>query len=306
MTLPLNVNFPPLWHAAMAYCEHEDKSIRRLLHGRGGCYAGLEQVALDGFERYLLCTVFKTPAVELLAELEAIAQAVHEKAHTLIVQRRDLPGTPYEALFGAVPQQLIVSQQGLRYPIKFNVQNTGLFLDMATARSWLAERAEGKNVLNLFAYTCAFSVVAMRNGARACTNVDMSKSALSWGREAHRINQLATGNVNFLGLNILKSWSRIKKPGPYEVIIVDPPSFQKGSFVATKDYLKLVRRLPELAAPQCDVLLCLNAPEVGERFVHDLCDQYWPQGQFIGRLALPSVFKDIDPDRQLKLLHYRH
>ncbi len=162
-----------------------------------------------------------------------------------------------------------------------------------------------KKVLNLFAYTCAFSVVAMHHGAQQCTNVDMSKTALSWGRDNHRANQLDCRNVHFLGLNILKSWSRIKKSGPYDIIIIDPPSYQKGSFVAERDYPKVIRRLPELAAPNADILACLNAPEYGTALLLNVFEQQASQAQYLARLALPSVFKDLDPERQLKLLHYQ-
>ncbi len=303
-------SIPPMYHglwlAAVNYCLQSNKSIRRLMHGRGGLYPGLEQVTLDGFDHFLLCVLFKQPDEALNQTLTQLAEVLSSDAGpTLLIQRRYLPGTPYESPIGEVPNQQVVSQNTVDYALKFNAQNTGLFLDMETARAWLAQRAKNKNVLNLFAYTCAFSVVAMANGAKACTNVDMSKSALSWGRENHRINQLNTQCVNFLGVNILKSWSRIKKPGPYDVIVIDPPSFQKGSFVAERDYAKLMRRLPELAADGCEVLLCLNAPELPSSFLHDLCAEHWPGGKFIQRLALPEAFVDVNSERQLKLLHYQ-
>ena len=62
--------------------------------------------------------------------------------------------------------------------------------------------------------------------------------------------------------DILKSWSRIKKRSPYDIIIIDPPSFQKGSFAATKDYEKIIKNLMILANENCVVLSCLNAPEL--------------------------------------------
>jgi len=68
-------------------------------------------------------------------------------------------------------------------------QNHGLFLDMANGRQWLRENMmakPGARVLNLFAYTCAFSVVAKQAGAAEVINLDMSDGAVLF---ADRRNQ---------------------------------------------------------------------------------------------------------------------
>jgi 23S rRNA (cytosine1962-C5)-methyltransferase len=57
---------------------------------------------------------------------------------------------------------------------------------------------------------------------------------------------------------------------------VDPPSYQKGSFIATKDYARLMRRLPDLLAPDGQVLLCLNAPELGTAFLREQMSEIAP------------------------------
>jgi len=154
-------------------------------------------------------------------------------------------------------------------------------------------------VLNLFAYTCAFSVVALQAGARQVVNVDMSHSALAIGQKNHQINGI------FLPHDIFSSWGKITRSGPYELVIVDPPSYQKGSFVATKDYARLMRRLPDLVAPGGHALLCLNAPELGMAFLQDQMDEFAPELAFVERLANPPAFADADSERGLKVLVYR-
>ena len=52
--------------------------------------------------------------------------------------------------------------------------------------------------------------------------------------------------ASFLTHDIFSTWGKITRSGPYGLVIVDPPSYQKGSFVATKDYARLMRRLPDL------------------------------------------------------------
>jgi len=159
-------------------------------------------------------------------------------------------------------------------------------------------------VLNLFAYTCAFSVVAVQAGARQVVNVDMSGGAIAIGQQNHRLNGLDTG-ASFLPHDIFSTWGKIKRAGPYDLIIVDPPSFQKGSFVATKDYARLMRRLPDLLMPSGHALLCLNAPELGMAFLQDQMQELAPDLQFIERLSNPVVFADVSTERSLKVLLYR-
>ena len=89
------------------------------------------------------------------------------------------------------------------------------------------------------------------------------------------------------------------------MVIVDPPSYQKGSFVATKDYARLMRRLPELLAPGGHALLCLNAPELGLVFLQDQMQALAPELNLVQRVANPAVFADVSPERSLKVLAYQ-
>lgn len=290
----------------------------RLFHGRGCCFPGFEQVALDWFSPVVLLTLFKAsdPAWEqsLLAELQQVLQVAVDDGDispqavgAVLVQRRYLVDSPTEVLQGALPDSVFARRGELRFALKLgNNQNTGFFLDMEPGRQWLESFVAGRNLLNLFSYTCAFSVVGQAAGARSVVNVDMSRGALSQGRDNHRLNGLSTDSVRFLGENILKSWSRIRKPGPYDVAVIDPPSFQRGSFVAQKDYIKVLRRIPELMTAGADILVCLNAPELGEAFITEKMSEACPSCQLVGRLEPHVDFPDVDPDQQLKLFHFRY
>ena len=130
----------------------------------------------------------------------------------------------------------------------------------------------------------------------------MAKNALTTGRTNHHLNNLDTKKVKFMPYDILKSWSRIKKEGPYDIIIIDPPSFQKGSFEATKDYEKIIRRLDELAAVKCTILSCLNAPELNSDFIKDKFKEFAPLFKFERKLENLSEFQVIDEEKSLKNL----
>jgi 23S rRNA (cytosine1962-C5)-methyltransferase len=177
---------------------------------------------------------------------------------------------------------------------------------MAEGRRWVREQMQAcpkLKVLNLFAYTCAFSVAALQGGAKQVINLDMSQGALTIGQQNHQLNGYTSG-ASFLAHDLFKSWGKVSRGGPYDLIIVDPPSFQKGSFVATKDYARLMRRLPELLEFQGQVLLCLNAPELGVEFLRALMAEQAPELQFVERLANPKSFADVSEDRSLKVLVY--
>ncbi len=104
--------------------------------------------------------------------------------------------------------------------------------------------------------------------------------------------------------DIFSSWGKINRHGPYDLVIVDPPSYQKGSFVATKDYARLIKRLPDLLDAGGHAVLCLNAPELGLDFVQSQVEALAPELRFVQRVANPEVFADIDNDRALKVLVY--
>lgn len=178
---------------------------------------------------------------------------------------------------------------------------------MAAGRRWVREHlgpVPGARVLNLFAYTCAFSVVALQAGAGQVVNLDMSPGALAIGQLNHRLNGLDK-RASFLAHDLFKSWGKVSRGGPYDLVIMDPPSYQNGSFVATKDYARLLRRLPELLAPGGHALLCLNAPELGPAFIQDQMATEAPGLHFVQRLPNPPVFADVDEARSLKVLVYR-
>ncbi|KAF1047296.1 MAG: Ribosomal RNA large subunit methyltransferase I [Xylophilus sp.] len=88
---------------------------------------------------------------------------------------------------GAVPEPHVVTEAGARYRVHvLRGQNHGRFLDMAAGRQWVRGHLATwprARVLNLFAYTCAFSVVALQAGAKSVVNIDMSHGALATGQQ---------------------------------------------------------------------------------------------------------------------------
>ena len=299
----------------------------RIFHGRGGLYAGCEQWTLDVYPPVFVLTSFATTTDEQLATVGAALQArwqqiaPPDQAQSLnwVFQQRGQAARPQARsdtllMAGNVPDPHIVTEGPALFLVRvLRGQNHGLFLDMAEGRRWVREFAadfrqsegRGAKVLNLFAYTCAFSVAALQGGAAHVTNLDMARGALATGQQNHQLNGLAPQGASFLAHDLFNSWGKVTRGGPYDLVIADPPSYQKGSFVATKDYARLLRRLPDLMAPGGRALLCLNAPELPWAWLREQVDEHAPGLQLIERLAHPPAFADVDADRALKVGAYR-
>ena len=285
--------------------------VERLFHGRGGLFTGCEQITVDWYPPVLLLTAFK-PMEEsfqkqVFAALKDMWSGVWKQSGemNLVYQQRGTGISRVELVSGNVPEYHVVEEDGRKTVVHLmRGQNHGLFLDMRNGRQWVQEHAQGRKVLNLFSYTCAFSISAMKGGATEVVNIDMSKGALAIGRENHQLNNIHS-SVRLLGHDIFKSWGKLRKLGPYDLIIADPPSNQRGSFVATKDYARLLRKMPELLCDGGDILLCLNAPELPRTFLMDQVALECPELTYVEQVSNPGVFQDIDADRALKVLHYR-
>ena len=295
----------------------------RIFHGRGGRYPGCEQWTLDAYPPVWVLTSFLPAGEETEAQLATIGAALAQRWEALA------PGQPLKWVFqcrnealrtqgrtqtrlmaGSVPDPHVVTEQGAQFKVHvLRGQNHGLFLDMAAGRRWVRQYiarqpAPGScKVLNMFAYTCAFSVAALQAGAGQVVNIDMGKGALATGQQNHQLNQLAGGQ--FWPHDVFSSWGKIARTGPYQLVIMDPPSYQKGSFIATKDYARLIKRLPDLLVPGGHALLCLNAPELPLSFLTEQVAQIVPELEFIEQVANPAVFADVSPDKALKVLAYR-
>ncbi|MFX4230131.1 class I SAM-dependent methyltransferase [Aliarcobacter butzleri] len=285
--------------------ENKTFEIKRVFHGRGNFYEDFNYLTVDSLNEILFATFFEESSDEneIIKALKEIANAYNYK--TFIVQKKYKKDELNEAIIGEIPPFYIVVENGLKYKINFFNKNIGIFLDMKIGREYISSICKDKNVLNLFSYTCGFSVVAINAKAKQVVNVDMAKGALTTGRENHHLNNLDTKKVKFMPYDILKSWNRIKKEGPYDIIIIDPPSFQKGSFAATKDYEKIIKKLPELASENCIVLSCLNAPELDSDFIKQKFEEFAPTFKFEKRLENLKEFITNNEEKSLKNLIFK-
>jgi len=127
--------------------------------------------------------------------------------------------------------------------------DTGLFLDHRIARKMLGEMSNGKDFLNLFAYTGTASVHAGLGGARSTTTVDMSRTYLEWAEKNLRANGLTGRQHRLIQADCLSYLGMCDEQ--FDVIFIDPPTFSNSkrmaeSFDVQRDHLVLMKDLKRI------------------------------------------------------------
>ena len=295
----------PLKEKLHTFFSEFQPEARRIFHGRGHCYPGYENLCIDWFRPVVLISAWEPiDNPEALKALILEAAPANEVA-AIVLQHRYINQSPADILFGEIPQKVIVKAQGLRFEVRpGRQQNVGLFLDTGPLRDWLKEHSDGCNVLNLFAYTCALSVAALAGGATSVTNVDMSKPSIEWGNQNHMLNGQGPMPIRKIPHNVFKSWGRIQQFGRYDQVIIDPPSRQKGSFDAERDYKSLVKRLPKLCNPGTTIIAVLNSPFLDKAFLLDIFANVLPDASFQEWLPVAEEFEESDPGKGLKIARF--
>lgn len=173
------------------------------------------------------------------------------------------------------------------YGVKFRINlrdylDTGLFLDHRETRHMVAAIANGKHVLNLFAYTCSFSVHAAAAGAASTKSVDMSNAYTSWGKENFILNNLSCVNTEsesslhkralkypngneIVRADCLKFLAtEVATGAKYDIIIIDPPTISRSKkmdqmFDIQVDYIYLITKALQLLSPKGVIFFSTNS-----------------------------------------------
>lgn len=156
--------------------------------------------------------------------------------------------SPKPLLGRAAPEQVEIRERGLKFVIRpHDGFSVGLFLDHRDNRSRVRSLAAGKDVLNLFAYTCGFSVAGAAGGARSTVSVDVSPKNLEWGRENFALNGLGLDAHTFVKSDAADYLRRAARQGKrFDLIVLDPPTFAHGrkrgqAFSVERDLADLVQ-----------------------------------------------------------------
>ena len=283
------------------------QETRRLFHGRGHCFPDYTDLLIDIFPPMVLITLYQPrPQAWLQQLVQLLHDTLPQPPAAILLQERQRTSPTSQLLDGNLPKQPVALEAGLKYRLRLeNVQNIGFFPDMAVGRELVRQHAKGKRILNLFAYTCSFSVAALAGGAAQVVNLDMNKGALQLGRENHQLNDLDLRKASFLNVELFRSFSKLRRLAPFDLVICDPPASQGKSFTAERHWPKLISKLPELLHKKGDVLACLNTPHLPPDFLDGLFQEQWPQARLINRYTPGPDFPEADPAKGVSLHHYQ-
>ncbi len=206
----------------------------RLVNGEGD---GLPGLTIDRYGDYLMVQCYTqawSPHLKLITDVmwELFSpRGIYEKFRPQETRKlaAKSESTCYSQLLAGQRQKgrLTITENGLNFLVDLEEGlNTGLFLDQRDNRRDFMLRVKGKTVLNLFAYTGAFSVAAAASGAQKVTSVDASATYLDWARENFNCNRLNPKRHEFVVDDCFFALDRFKREGRrFDLILFDPPSF---------------------------------------------------------------------------------
>jgi 23S rRNA (cytosine1962-C5)-methyltransferase len=207
-------------------------NVYRLIHAEGDglpgliidYYNGVAVIQMHSIGFYRIRRDIAAILVELLKERIV---AVYDKSETTIPHMSGITGVN-EFLYGN-SDPVIVTENDYKFKIDWTTgQKTGFFIDQRENRKLLEGFTESRNVLNMFGYTGAFSVYAMKNAALVHT-VDSSFSAIELANENIKLNYGDDPRHESFQVDAFDYLNHIKDQ--YDLIILDPPAFAKHNNV---------------------------------------------------------------------------
>lgn len=240
-----------------------DTNTFRLIQGNR---EGLGALIVEALGPVLLIQTQSEVAAPAVSRLADLLHSLYPKAGAIYWKRlSNREKAPPSLVQGReITPPLRVRENGVVYELDLAAgYSQGLFLDQRENRARVRELAPGKRVLNTFAYTCAFSVVAALGKAAEVTSVDLARPALDWGTRNFAANDLDpnASHVKFLSGDTFDWFERFaKKQRQFDLIILDPPTFSRTKqgrvFRVERDYPELVQYAAELLPPRAGKLLC--------------------------------------------------
>ncbi|HSX11010.1 MAG TPA: class I SAM-dependent methyltransferase [Chlamydiales bacterium] len=228
--------------------------------------------------------------------LRPCAQAVWRPS--LVKQEADAVFTREERwLFHKkLPKTWNVMHGGVEFKIApTDFGHLGLFPEHADLWEWMRPLVKkGSRILNLFAYSGGVTLAAAQEGAEVC-HLDASKGMIDWARENAALNRLSQAPIRWIVDDALKFLRREKKRESfYDAIILDPPTFGRGSqgevFKIERDIIPLLQLCSELLTKKpLFVIFSCHTPGFTPLGLRHLLGQTMPKGEIeVGEMALHS------------------
>ncbi|MCA9697610.1 MAG: class I SAM-dependent rRNA methyltransferase, partial [Myxococcales bacterium] len=167
------------------------------------------------------------------------------------------------------PTEFEVEEDGLRFLVDVTAPiSPGLFLDLREGRRLLERVAKGKRVLNLFSFTGALALRAVRGGAADVTNVDAAARSHARCRQNLAASGMDPEACEAVAGDVFKHLERFRqRERSFDLVVVDPPPFStvKGTtFSALEHWNQLAEAIAHVVVPGGEVLAVANAAALTE------------------------------------------
>ncbi len=150
-------------------------------------------------------------------------------------------------------KKMSVNERDLKFWVNMSdFLDTGLFSDHRNTRVQISKLASGKDFLNLFCYTGAFTCAAARGGAKTTVSVDRSETYLNWAKENFKLNGLDEAKNFLVKADVFKYLEDVHRKGiKFSLAMVDPPSFYRlrktnAVFDINQDHPKLIKAVVKI------------------------------------------------------------
>jgi 23S rRNA (cytosine1962-C5)-methyltransferase len=298
------------WRAARGL--FDESQVLRVFHGPGEGAGELAAVAIDRFGERAWVTAWRPIGAATRAALAEFLRARGLRAASILLRPERGPSELPEPLLGEPSDERFETEErGARFWIQLlGARHPGLFLDHAPLREWLRRRARGLRVLNTFSYTGSLSVAAGLGGAAHVTTLDLAKPVVRWAEENWRLNGLETEAARFIAADYFEQMPRFRRQGErFDLILLDPPSFARGSsgtFSTAKDLVKLHEQAMAVLASGGWLVTSINSANIpAERFETEVARAARAQGrafQVHHRIDLPESFPTRPGDAEGRYL----
>lgn len=236
------------------------------------------RIVVDWYAGHLVVAEYERlqTGPEYLPQMAAAAASVLNVAPDKVYVRRRHTNTsegPRYTKIDSRGARFEVRERNLRFWVNLSdFLDTGLYSDHRNTRVIIEKLAPGKDFLNLFAYTGAFSCAAAKGGAKSTVTVDRSRVYLDWAKD-----NLALNGINGQEHKLVRSdaitflYDAYSKRQRFTLAFVDPPSFFKdesarASFDINRDHPELIRNVLKIMHPGSDLFFSTNHQRFEPRF----------------------------------------
>jgi 23S rRNA (cytosine1962-C5)-methyltransferase len=273
-----------------ALTDVQETNAFRLVHGASDGWPGWYVERLGDYLLSQSAQDLTEEQLRRLGEIGAPVRGVYHKILSRHMRGATAKESSPQLVFGdAAPERFTVRENGTAFELSFNEgYSVGLFLDQRDNRrrfltrhvaaefplfdSKLETQNSTPELLNVFAYTCGFSVCAAKGGVRT-TSLDLSKKYLEWGKRNFALNGIDPAEHDFIYGDAFDWLRRLAKKGrTFDVIVLDPPTFsqskERGVFRVESHFGELVSATLPLLKENGVLLASTNASEwPPERFL---------------------------------------